>query len=100
MNAPNSSESEAGGYRNHLECIRARMAVARERWVGMSTRRKWMIAAGVLVVLILLLRRRGAPLVQANVSVEVTFRPVATTAVSLFGSAVANPGNATEDDDD
>ena len=99
MDARSSTESEAGGCRSPLECIRARIAVARERWAGMSARRKWMIAGGMLLVLFIVLRKRGAPLVQVNLEVELTFRPVATTAVSLFGSAVANPAGAAEDDD-
>ena len=66
--------------------MRACVASMRGRWSGLPKRRKraLIVIAGVLL-LVTVLRRRGAPLVQVNV--DLTFHPIATTAVSLFGPA-------------
>ena len=72
------------GAEGTAERMRARMETMRARWALMPRRRRLAVIAVAAFLLVALLRR-GAPLVQVNVSV--TFRPVASTAVSFLGAA-------------
>jgi hypothetical protein len=77
------------------ERMRGRMKAIRARWAQMPRRRR-LAAIAVATFLLVVLLRRGAPLVQVNVSL--TFRPVASTAVSFLGAATVGEVEIEDDD--
>lgn len=97
MNVPGDANGEPEAMHDPSARMRARMAMMRERWSRLPTRRKRaLIAVAGVLLLVALLRRRGAPLIQLNL--EVTFRPVASTAVSLFGPATVGDASGADED--